>query len=167
MNVAFLDTETTGLDPRRHEVGILCDHPRPRTRPGRGHTHLFQIAVDLDTADDDGTHHWQIPGTRRAVPDRSDGSGVEYSHDPERLRHRQANPTFDVGFTALLQRHGLDLPWHYRPICVEAVAYGFMQGFAQAQFGAVITDFCAAVVGDGSHWPVCGSGEHPEAHGIG
>lgn len=143
MKIAFVDTETSGLDPARHQVwefaAIIRD---PQAGKILDIQDVFQVQISMDGADVDalaiGRYH-----------ERRDPNPVSQAEAAWRIHNLLtdcvivgANPTFDVAFlTTLLDNHGLALPWHYRPVCVEAVAYGFMQGFANARFGGVITDF--------------------------
>lgn len=44
-----------------------------------------------------------------------------------------ANPSFDEKRLSMLMRaHGVAPAWHYRPICVEALAVGFIRGWDEA-----------------------------------
>ncbi|MEV5854715.1 3'-5' exonuclease [Streptomyces anulatus] len=139
--LAFIDTETTGLDPDRHAV--------------------WEIAVILRNPDQpDWEHHWQIRQTelhltRVAQPEAldigryydrmvipadyfvgqmgGDGKPVGMSHktlayDLTRILDGAvlvgSNPAFDAAFLRVF----LDgnTPWHYRTIDVATLAAGFM-----------------------------------------
>ena len=123
--VVFVDCETTGLDPDRHEIwelALIVDDEE----------HVWTVDVDLSKAD---------PGALRV--------GRYY----ERLRERKAlasapfevatqvwyltsnrtlvgiNPAFDAAFlTRFLHRHGCVPKWHYHVIDVKALAKGWLLG---------------------------------------
>ncbi|MET7713737.1 3'-5' exonuclease [Streptomyces sp. NPDC005407] len=144
--LAFLDTETTGLDPRRHEV--------------------WEIAVILrDTNGYETEHLWQIRQTeahlrfiadpkalrinryhdRIAVPGQADAADMLNDTAPVPLRFMElaerlhtvlkdailigSNPGFDAAFLHRLLGLGMP-PWHYRPIDVATLAAGFRHGQA-------------------------------------
>lgn len=127
--LAFVDTETTGLDPARHEV--------------------WEIAVALD---DGPIHTWQLPHSiATADPDALAIGGYARRYDPAlvdrdadtRLKAMLAgvtvvgsNPAFD---TAMLRaRWGVAL-WHHRLIAVESVALGVL-GYDRPKGLAAVAD---------------------------
>jgi DNA polymerase III epsilon subunit-like protein len=140
-NIAFVDTETTHLDPRRGvawEIAVIR-----RREDGVDCEYLWQVRPDLTNADPEalavGKFH-----DRFAIPDGWDaieffpaGGPPLRSTLPEMLFDLQdalkgavvvgSNPGFDIAFlTKLLHAHGRKLPWHYRPIDVATLAAGFM-----------------------------------------
>lgn len=143
--IAFVDTETTHLDPRhgdaweiavirRREDGVDCEY-------------VWQVRPDLATADPEALKIGRFQ-ERFAVPDGWDA--VEFfpaggpplkSTLPEMLFDLQealkdtvivgSNPGFDIAFlTKLLQAHGRRLPWHYRPLDITTLAVGALYGRA-------------------------------------
>lgn len=132
-NVAFCDTETTGLDPDRHEiweVGLIVDDAE----------YLWHLPVDLGTAEGIalkiGRFHERYLKEEKLVPAVTEPTaenrptrrptfaaqfaeltrgrhlvGAVISFDEERLRK-------------LLRRHGACPEWHYHLVDVEALAAG-------------------------------------------
>lgn len=139
--LAFIDTETTGLDPDRHAV--------------------WEIAIIIRNPDQpDWEHHWQIRQPelhltrvaqpealdigryydRMVIPDDyfvgqigGDGKPVGMSHktlayDLTRILDGAvligSNPAFDAALLRVFLDG--DTPWHYRTIDVATLAAGFM-----------------------------------------
>lgn len=121
--VCFVDTETTGLDPDRHEiweVGLITPD---------GTEHQWFLQVDLGRADPValgiGHFHERCPQPQRvttrsgfasAFADLTRGmhlAGAVVSFDEERLRK-------------LLRSSGACPEWHYHLIDVEALAVGWL-----------------------------------------
>jgi hypothetical protein len=145
--LAFIDTETTGLDPTRHEVwevGLIVQ------RDGDEHEHLWRWWPNMDTADPNGLRigrfYDRIHGPPPPWSARYDGS-VHYEGDdadgpmpvaPRQFAHTLAQyldgahlvgavPSFDAAFVApLLRRLGQAPTWHYHLIDVEALAAGWV-----------------------------------------
>jgi DNA polymerase III epsilon subunit-like protein len=151
--LAFIDTETTHLDPRHGdawEIAVIR-----RREDGVDAEYVWQVRPDLANADPEslaiGKFH-----ERFAVPD--DWDAIEFipsgppmrSTLPEMLFDLQealsgavlvgSNPGFDVAFLSkLLWASDRKLPWHYRPIDIAALAAGYR--FGQAASGAYGGDF--------------------------
>ncbi len=136
MTVAFVDTETTGLDPDRHEiweVGLILPD---------GSEHEWQLPVDLSRADpialNIGRYHdrrhkreydpnvggvretqvWPLHMFAREFVNLARGlhlAGAVVSFDAERLWR-------------LLRANGQCPMWHYHLIDVEALAVGHLAG---------------------------------------
>ncbi|MGW8702855.1 3'-5' exonuclease [Streptomyces eurythermus] len=152
-DICFVDTETTGLDPRKHhawEIAVIR-----RRDDGTDTECLWQIRPDLTTADPDaltiGRYH-----ERFSVPDSWDAIEHIPSSPPMRLTLPEmlfdlqealagavvvgSNPGFDVAFLSkLLWANDRKLPWHYRPIDIATLAAGYR--FGQAASGAYGGDF--------------------------
>ena len=146
--LAFLDLETTGLDPRRcevWEVAIVRAEHRPevsedadgKSCPGRLvvlDEYVRQVDVHhLEDADPyglevGGFHARRKPQTQRIRP-KGAASEIE-----KRTRGRMmvgAVPSFDAAFlTKLLHEHGRPVTWHYQLIDVETLVAGYLAGFA-------------------------------------
>lgn len=145
-NVVFLDTETTGLDPERHQVWELA-----LIRDGK--EYVWQLPVDLTRADPTGLRIGQFYERRSAIaptgsvaklhrvqwPSKEpkwDMVGLPVSDTAETVarlldgRHMVgAVPSFDAAFlTRWLNAHGQAATWHYHLIDVEALAAGFLVG---------------------------------------
>lgn len=114
-DLVFLDIETTGLDPDKHEAWevALAVNDGPVT------THI--LVHSLKTADPKAL---ELNGYFRRHPTgaRSEGPALDLA-----LREKlkgvtivAANPSFDVDF--LYRRWGV-APWHHRKIDVETMAY--------------------------------------------
>jgi len=102
----FLDVETTGLDPARHEVWELA-YARED-----GPVRSFQLAHSLTWADEEAL---RINGYRERIGRESKG------HDPSLMTILAgativgSNPAFD---TAMLRARWRAAPWHHRLINV-------------------------------------------------
>jgi len=136
-NVCFVDTETTGLDPERHEiweVGLIL--------PG-GTEHEWQLPVDLSRADpialNIGRFHerrW-LPVLRSAdreptAPGRQtapDEFAYHFVRMTRGLHLCGAVVSFDAErLWKLLRANGECPMWHYHLIEVEALAVGWLAG---------------------------------------
>jgi hypothetical protein len=156
--LAFIDTETTGLDPTRHEVwevGLIVQ------RDGDEHEHLWRWWPNMETADPNGLRigrfYDRIGDAPAPWSHLYDGS-VHYEGDdadepasvaPQQFAHTLAHyvdgahlvgavPSFDAAFLApLLRRLGQAATWHYHLIDVEALAVGWLAGrYADERWGA-------------------------------
>lgn len=119
MGVVFVDTETTGLDPKRHQIWevALID--------ATGVEHEWQLAVDLSRADAHALKLSDFHARRSNSLARPSTfvdeferltrghhlAGAVVSFDEERLRR-------------LLRAHGQCPMWHYHIVDVEALAAG-------------------------------------------
>lgn len=119
MTVLFVDTETTGLDPDRHElweVAVVTEV---------GEEHVWQLPADLGRADPEALEISGYLRRRHATtyPPRQFAqefmaltagahlAGIVPSFDEERLRR-------------YLRRHGACPCWHYHLIDVSVLALG-------------------------------------------
>lgn len=148
--LCFIDTETTGLDPDRHEVyeiGLIVRDSEPR------HDQQFRwwLPVDLTKADPvalkigqffdrrpDENRTWH--GALQWAP----GSGGREKGDVREVAATLmeltagahlvgAVPSFDTAFLApLLRAYGCCPAWHYHLVDVEALAAGYLAGKAKA-----------------------------------
>lgn len=131
MNIAFVDTETLGLDPDRHaiwEVGLILFNP---ARPGSRYEAAWQIQLSdeqIEAGDPIGMEIGRFAdrydASMATSPERfcetfsglTDGchlAGNVVSFDEERLRR-------------LLLNHGAKPGWHYHLIDVENLAVGYL-----------------------------------------
>jgi len=130
--VCWVDCETTGLDPDRHEVwevGLILPD---------GSEHLWQLPVDLSRADPMALNIGQYH--ERRLPD----GHKDFLH-PERFAQKFARLTRGlhmagavVSFDAerlwkLLRANGECPMWHYHLIDVEALAAGRVSGLCEGQ----------------------------------
>lgn len=125
--VAFVDTETTGLDPDVHEIWevacIVDDEER-----------VWQLPVDLGRADAValriGHFHERYCMTAPTVAKRV---FAEEFAALTRGRHMVgAVPSFDdERLRKLLRANGACPEWHYHLIDVEALAVGYLRGTNQ------------------------------------
>lgn len=156
--IAFVDTETLGLDPDRHaiwEVGLVLYDPEAETVVSE---HLWQLKLTGEQLDAGDPIGMDIGGfnqryyAQTAVPvdvfleqfialteDRTHLAGAVVSFDEERLRR-------------LALSYGFEPDWHYHIIDVEAMALGVIWNDGQtfplpwksddvaAQFGVTITE---------------------------
>lgn len=146
--IAFLDTETTGLDHERHEVweiGLI-------TRDGDVDAeYLWQLWPDLTLADPTGLRISRFY-EREQLTRNGDAAAIEYESIPAagfevgqwqpsypklvaaklaRLLDGRtiigAVPSFDANFlTTFLRSEGEAATWHYHLVDVENVAVGYL-----------------------------------------
>lgn len=146
--VVFIDCETTGLDPERHEVWELA----LIFRAGEDwHEVEYQVPVDLTRADPTGLRVGRFYERRAAIEPLADNLAAlcRVRHDGDKWvtgltpswhankiaqildgRHLVgAVPSFDAAFLSRwLTRYGQAATWHYHLIDVEALAAGFIVG---------------------------------------
>lgn len=139
MTVAFVDVETTGLDPDLHEIWeVALITPIPDT-PGFYTEHRWFLPVNLGRAHPDAL---RIGGFHKRHP-------CGYDYEPALGQHRQgetdpkvpfaaafadltrglhiacAIPSFDMPrLYSLLTMNGACPEWHYHLICVESMLLG-------------------------------------------
>lgn len=140
-----MDTETTGLDPERHqiwELALIYD----------GHQIEYQLPVDLAVADPTGLRVGRFYERRHAITPTADSlsglcrvrydgkdkwtTGLPASYHAATVarildgRHLVgAVPSFDAAFLLRwLNQHGQAATWHYHLIDVEVLAVGYLAG---------------------------------------
>lgn len=150
--LAFVDTETTGLDPTRHdawEIAVIRRDP-----DGTETENLWQIRVPLESADPEALkigryeERFIVHDEWAAALVAPTGKRILNLTLPEMLFDLQdalsgavivgSNPGFDVAFlTPLLRRHNRRLTWHYRPVDVATLAAGYLHGAGRADLPTV------------------------------
>lgn len=122
--LAFVDTETTGLDPGRHqvwEVGLIL-----RTDVGEDHEYQWQMRPDLNRAEAVALkigRFYERRDTERAVGYHQ--FATEFGELSFGAYLVGAVPSFDDAFLKDLLRHYGACPgWHYHLVDVEALAAG-------------------------------------------
>lgn len=116
-DLVFLDTETTGLEPEKHEVWEIA------WAVNGGPISVVQLSHSIRTADAVAFEH-------NGYLDRYHRANVISGREELKLRESFrgatlvcANPTYDR--MMLRARWGLE-PWHYRSIDVESMAFGLL-----------------------------------------
>jgi len=122
--LAFIDTETTGLDPDYHqvyEIGLLLE-PDP---PCPALEYRWWLPVDLTTASPDAlriSHYYQ---RRPDTPDEPADVANQLAALTAGTHLVGAVPSFDANFlTRFLHTHHHSPAWHYHLVDVEALAAG-------------------------------------------
>jgi hypothetical protein len=134
VTVAFVDTETTGLDPERHEiweVGLILPD---------GSEHSWQLPVDLSRADSIALNVGQFH-ERRQLQGLGFVSPAELSEWCSRfvaltrgLHLAGCVVSFDAERLAKLLRANGECPmWHYHLIDVEALAAGYVSAKCEGE----------------------------------
>lgn len=141
--LVFLDTETTGLDPRTHEIweiGAIV-----REDGAMDYEYHWQIRPRIDDADpkalEIGRFHQRFAVPEFAAAARLGAAGPWYFYKSiyevfseiagvlQGAHLVGAVPSFDDAFLKEAFRiHGLDVGWHYHLIDVEALAIGYLHG---------------------------------------
>lgn len=121
--LVFLDTETTGLDPHRHEVWEIAMIIRD-TYGVDDAEWVWQLPVDLANAEAGALRVSRFYGRHTEAT-----SAVVVAELVAKFTAGAylvgANPAFDATFLdLLLRRHGLVPAWEYRLIDVEAMVAG-------------------------------------------
>lgn len=133
--IVYLDTETTGLDPDRHEIwevaAIEVHLDKEEDFISDPEEHVWQLPVDISKADlialGIGKFH-----ERRKLPSFLTPT-YEFAREFMELTWGAtvvgAIPSFDTDrLDKLLRRRGYIGGWHYHLIDVEALAIGYLQG---------------------------------------
>lgn len=139
-SLAFIDTETTGLDPDRHEIWEVAVILRPGTA---AHAHsdrpmdypdeeiVWQLPVDLGRADPIALnigrfHERRKDSTQLVTPADFSEEFVEMTRSAHLVG---AVISFDAErLWRLLRANGQCPMWHYHLIDVEALAAGYIAG---------------------------------------
>lgn len=126
--LAFVDTETTGLDPDRHEVWELALILR---RPDRTETeYVWQLPVDLGRAEAKALEIGRFYGRQNlGGPDDPWDVARRFAELTAGAHLVGAVPSFDDAFLKrFLRAHGACPGWHYHLVDVEALAIGWLAG---------------------------------------
>ena len=144
--IAFVDTETTGLDPRLHDAWEIAIIRREAGREDR--EHLFQVRTSLTDADpkalEIGRHkerfcvaagEFAIELPTATVGTPSHLTEADLLHDLMALLDGAtlvgSNPAFDDRFlTKMFNEAGLPTRWHYRTVDIATLAVGHLYGQA-------------------------------------
>lgn len=135
--LAFIDCETTSLDPEHGEVWEVAAIVRNSTFPGDDGEHVWTLPVDLTYADpvslSIGRFHERHP-CGNTVPDVDDWTEPQvFAHEFARITHGAhlvgAVVSFDEKrLERLLRAQGIMPSWHYHIQCVETLAVGWLRG---------------------------------------
>jgi DNA polymerase III epsilon subunit-like protein len=116
--VCFIDIETTGLDPQRHEIweiGVIAD----------GKEYEFHLPVTLSTADAAALrinrYYERVQGGKL----NPENTAFEVARLTAGRMLVGAVPSFDAGFLdVFIRSRGYCPAWSHRLICVETLAAG-------------------------------------------
>lgn len=164
--LCFIDTETTGLDPVRHEIWEVACVIRERLDSGQNADteHVWQLPVDLARADTIALNigHFQERRWRGGGGVGGDWQGrnpitkeagyvvgwdamgrwaAEFARLTWGAHLIGCVPSFDENrLERLLRKHGACPGWHYQPIDVETLAAGYVIGRARGIALAALSD---------------------------
>lgn len=132
--LVFVDTETTGLDPARHEVyEIALEKTNDSGDLITGH-HIWIAPRQLQNAEPGalqvGRFYERFPERGWVSTDEERfASAREIAAFTEGCYLVGANPAFDAGFlNAFLRESGVCPAWHHRLIDIESLAVGLCIG---------------------------------------
>lgn len=121
MKLAFVDTETTGLDPERHAI---CEIALIVVDGETVSEHQWWLDVSLHTAEPAAlriNRYYERVGDQDVLDPR--GVAAEVAPLVADAVLIGANPAFDARFLeGFLRRHGQAPAWHYRTFDVETAA---------------------------------------------
>ncbi|MYR30566.1 MULTISPECIES: exonuclease domain-containing protein [unclassified Streptomyces] len=132
VKLAFIDTETTGLDPARHEAWEVAVIVRENDTPDVEHT--FRIKPRRFADADPKALEINRYVERVDTPDWWWNDRQDAALCIHTLLHRAvmigSNPAFDAAFLAALlgEFHAVRNPWHYRTVDVATLAAGWKYG---------------------------------------
>jgi DNA polymerase III epsilon subunit-like protein len=130
--IAFIDTETTGLDPFQHDAWEIAVILR---QDGHDTEHTFRILPDLSNADpkalDINRYFERVSADDWTWDDRQTAAHQLYALLNGAVMVG-SNPAFDAEMVAHLFGRYYDQPkpWHYRTVDVATLAVGALYGRA-------------------------------------
>lgn len=148
----FLDTETTGLDHRRHRIWDLAYIIRDPGQPDREvQTFIAQPGLDLNEADpfalNIGHFYARHPDPYGAAFEadnvmREYRAAMQFAADSRDAYIVGAVPWFDINFlTDLLHREHFAPAWKYHLVDVEALAAGALRAAPKWNFDTLLAAF--------------------------
>lgn len=134
--LVFVDCETTGLDPARHEPWEIALIVRRPDQADEEWTFQPDVA-DMSDADPGALRISRFYERRNEDPDDTVETACTIAGLTANAHLVGAVPSFDASFLdAFLRRNGYAPAWHYHLIDVEALAVGYLRGIAAHQKGA-------------------------------
>lgn len=149
MKLAFVDCETTGLDPADADAWEIAVISRNSDKPGTDKEHLWQLRVSLWEADAKALAVSRYR-ERFAVPEGASAAAMPIGvGEPRSVSGKDlmldlmalldgaivvgSNPAFDLRFlTKLFRSAGVAPTWHYRPIDIVPLAVGYLAACGDA-----------------------------------
>jgi hypothetical protein len=141
--LAFVDTETTGLSPFRHdpwEIAVILRESDATMAPATDTEHVFRVRPDLTNADPKGleiNRYYERTGAPDWTWQDPKAVAVRLHALLDRTVLVGSNPSFDAGMmSGFIGRHHPDpevnnTPWHYRTIDTATLAAGYLYGQAE------------------------------------
>lgn len=130
--LAFLDIETTGLNPFRHdvlEVAYLLNED-DNTKEASFGTTYFSLPIDSVVADEKALSINRYHDRRaelQAIEIPYPEAAAQLAAELDGYMIVGANPTFDLAFLCtLLDEFGREPTWHYRCLDLNTLAAGWM-----------------------------------------
>lgn len=129
--LAFVDCETTGLDPFQHdpwEIAVILRKPEEADQE-----HVFRIAPDLAGADPKALEINRFH-ERTSAPDWTWNEPQDVARSLYRLLDSAilvgSNPSFDADMIAIVfgRHYWQPKPWHYRTVDIATLAAGYIYG---------------------------------------
>lgn len=133
--LAFVDCETTGLDPNKHEVWEVGLAIYDQTARCVQSMHVWQLplarlaAADPEALKIGGFHERRWSDHHLATWEQF---STEFTGLVLGLPMVGANPAFDAEFLARrLAGSEHERPWHYRVVDIEATVFGSLHGYSE------------------------------------
>jgi DNA polymerase III epsilon subunit-like protein len=152
--LAFVDTETTGLSPFKHdpwEIAVILREPDAAMAPASDTEHVFRVRPDLTNADPKGleiNRYYERTGADDWTWQDPKEVAVQLRDLLDRTVLVGSNPSFDAGMiSGFIGRHHPGpyvntTPWYHHTVDIATLAAGYR--FGQAASGRYGGDFTFA-----------------------
>lgn len=159
-HTVFVDCETTGLLPHRHEVWELALIERKQGDGGHMDVeHVFHVRPDLSLADPDALRISRFYDRTRPLDTATAGAPGPTWQPPRDVAATVArlldgahfvasNPAFDAAMIQrFLFRNAQAACWNYHLVDVRALALGYLHGQGHPATGSLLLTASSSVIG--------------------